>query len=327
RATYDLTKDRYEIRDVVSLMEPYPHVNDDTFTNASAAKALRIATAAAKTVGVQPDPRWTQIAGKLDIPFSTAGRHHLDFDPGTPLHDPDDNDLAFLMFPSPDLEMDATARRNDYRIAAASQQQPGATSTSMGLAPLTIAAATTGDTAGATRWLADNISNDMMKPPFNVRTETPDNNTGWFLTGSAGFVQSLVYGLTGLRIEDAGLVATYPPILPSGWKSLALTNVTFRGKRFDITLDRDVSGKPRLRRTPALQGDAPGKRWFATRAGGSPHWPAHWRGRRPWRHRRTSTRKRPCTHRLSRFRFPATRHPSRANCSGACSMRAATRRP
>ena len=257
RATYDPATDRYEIRDVVSLMEPYPHVNDDTFTNASAAKALRIATAAAKTVGVQPDPRWTQIAGKLDIPFSTAGRHHLDFGPGTPLHDPDDNDLAFLMFPSLNVEMDAATRRNDYRIAAAPLEQPGATSTSMGLAPLTIAAATTGDTAGATRWLADNISKEMMKPPFNVRTETPDNNTGWFLTGSAGFVQSLVYGLTGLRIEDAGLVAAYPPILPFGWKSLTLTNVTFRGRRFDITIDRDQSGKPRLQRRPTSKGDTP----------------------------------------------------------------------
>ncbi|WIG56908.1 MAG: Maltose phosphorylase / Trehalose phosphorylase [Rhodanobacteraceae bacterium] len=257
RASYDKARQRYEIRDVVSVMEPYPHVDDDTFTNASAAKALRIAAEAAKTVGAQPDPRWIEIADKLDIPFSASGQHHLDFAPGTPLHDPGDNDLAFLMFPSLDLAMDATTRRNDYRIAAAPLEQPGATATSMGLAPLTIAAATTGDATGAARWLADNISGDMMKPPFNVRTETPDNNTGWFLTGSAGFVQSLVYGFTGLRIEDAGLVQAYPPVLPSRWKSLTLTNLNFRGKHFDITIDRDASGKPRLQRTPASEKEAP----------------------------------------------------------------------
>jgi trehalose/maltose hydrolase-like predicted phosphorylase len=257
RATYDAAKHRYEIHDVVSVMEPYAHVDDDTFTNASAAKALRIATAAAKAIGAQPDPRWTQIADQLDIPFSKAGRHHLAFAPGTPLHDPDDNDLAFLMFPSLDLGMDATMRRNDYRIAAAPLERPGATATSMGLAPLTIAAATTGDTAGATRWLAANIDAAMLKAPFNVRTETPDNNTGYFLTGSAGFVQSLVYGLTGLRIEEAGLVQAYPPMLPHGWKSLTLTNVAFRGRHFDITLDRDASGNPRLQRRPVSKEDAP----------------------------------------------------------------------
>jgi trehalose/maltose hydrolase-like predicted phosphorylase len=250
RATYDAAKHRYEIRDVVSLMEPYPHVDNDTFTNASAAKALRIAAAAAKVVGATPDPRWTQVAGQLEIPFTASGRHHLAFDPGTPLHDPADNDLAFLMFPSLDLAMDATTRRNDYRIAAAPLEQTGATPTSMGLAPLSIAAATLGDSAGAARWLAANISGDMLKPPFNVRTETPGNNTGYFLTGSAGYVQSLVYGLTGLRIGDAGLVQAYPPTLPTGWKSLTLTNVTFRGRHFDITIDRDDGGKPRLQRKP-----------------------------------------------------------------------------
>jgi hypothetical protein len=63
-------------------------------------------------------------------------------------------------------------------------------------------------------------------------------------------VQSLVYGLTGLRIGDAGLVQAYPPTLPTGWKSLTLTNVTFRGRHFDITIDRDDGGKPRLQRKP-----------------------------------------------------------------------------
>jgi hypothetical protein len=144
--------------------------------------------------------------------------------------------------------MDDTVRRNDYRIAAAPLEQPGATPTSMGLAPLAIAAAMVGNSADLTRWLQDNIGQGMLKAPFNVRTETPDNNTGWFLTGSAGFVQSLLYGVTGLRIEENGLVAAYPPVLPTGWKSMTLKNVTFRGRHYDITVDRDTDGKPRLTR-------------------------------------------------------------------------------
>jgi hypothetical protein len=167
------------------------------------------------------------------------------------LHDPGDSDLTFLAFPSLDLQMDPTVRRNDYRHDVAPlQNKPAQALTSMGLAPLTIAAAALGNETGATRWLKANITRDMLKAPFNVRTETADNNTGYFLTGSAGFVQSLVYGLTGLRIEPSGLVQAYPPVLPSKWKSLTVTNVTFRGKHFDITVDRDASGKPRLQRNP-----------------------------------------------------------------------------
>jgi trehalose/maltose hydrolase-like predicted phosphorylase len=251
RATWDKAKGRYEIRDLVSVMEPYAYIDNDTFTNASAAKALRIATEAAKLVGAEADPRWSEIAAKLYVPFSDAEQRHLALDPGVRLHDPGDSDLTFLAFPSLDLQMDRTVRRNDYRHDAAPlQKKPGQALTSMGLAPLTIAAAALGDEAGTTRWLEDNITRDMLKAPFNVRTETPGNNTGYFLTGSAGFVQSLVYGLTGLRIEPSGLVQAYPPVLPSKWKSLTLTNVTFRGKHFDITVDRDANGKPRLQRNP-----------------------------------------------------------------------------
>lgn len=249
RAVYDKAKQRYEIRDVVSVMEPYAHVDNDTFTNAAAAKALRIATEAAKLVGAEADPRWAEIAAKLYVPFSDAEQRHFALDPDVRLHDPGDSDLTFLAFPSLDLQMDRTVRRNDYRHDVTPlQNKPGQALTSMGLAPLTIAAATLGNETGATRWLQDNITREMLKAPFNVRTETPDNNTGYFLTGSAGFVQSLVYGLTGLRIEASGLVDAYPPVLPDGWKSLKLTNVTFRGKRYDITVDRDASGKPRLQR-------------------------------------------------------------------------------
>ncbi|MGH8192015.1 MAG: glycoside hydrolase family 65 protein [Rhodanobacteraceae bacterium] len=249
RATYDAAKRRYDIRDVVSLMEPYAHVDDDTFTNASAAKALRIAVEATALVGAKPDPRWAKIAAGLHIPFSVAGQHHLVFDSSTP-HAPDDNDLAFLAFPSLNLQMDNTVRRNDYRIDVTPLEQSGRVLSTMGLAPLTIAAAALGNAADTARWLKDNISNDMLKPPFNVRTETPRNNTGYFLTGSAGYVQSLVYGLTGLRIENDGLIEAYPPVLPAGWKSMTLENVMFRGHPYDITVDRGADGKVRLSRKP-----------------------------------------------------------------------------
>lgn len=247
RATHDAAKRRYEIRDVVSVEEPYAHVDDDTFTNASAAKALRIAAAAAVLVGAKPDPRWTKIAGGLHIPFSDEGQHHLDFDPSVP-RTSDDHDFAFLAFPSLDLSMSEAVRRNDYRLAAAPLKRPGEMLTSMGLAPLTIAAAALGDSADTTRWLRHNISPDMLKAPFNVRTETPGNNAGYFLTGSAGYVQSLVYGLTGLRIETSGLVQAYPPVLPNAWKSLTLTNVTFRGRHYEITVDRGTGGRVRVQR-------------------------------------------------------------------------------
>lgn len=248
RATYNRGKRRYEILHVASVEEHYFDVPNDTYTNVGAAKALTIATAAAALVGAKADPRWADIAAKMDVPFSAAGQHHLDMD-ATVRHDVGGSDLAFLSFPSIDLPMSAQVRRNDYAMSVKSLDAWRHTPTTMGLAPISIAAAAAGNTAEAIRWVERNFAGDMFKPPFDVRPEGPTNNTGYFLTGSGGFVQSLIYGLTGLRIEERGLVDAYPPVLPPTWKSLTLTDITFRGKRYDIAVHRDDAGKVVIART------------------------------------------------------------------------------
>lgn len=247
RVSWNPGKQRYNILHVTSVEENYNDVPNDTFTNADAAKALRIATAAAAVVSEKPDPRWADIAAKLYLPFSTSGQHYLDMDE-TVQHDPGGSDLTFLSFPSLDLPMSERVRRNDYAIAMKPMEASKRIPTTMGLGPAPIAAAASGNAADAARWIARNAADDMFEPPFNVRPETATNNTGYFLTGSGGFVQGLLYGLTGLRIEPEGLLEAHPPILPPTWKSMTLKDITFRGSHYDITLDRDASGKTVLTR-------------------------------------------------------------------------------
>jgi trehalose/maltose hydrolase-like predicted phosphorylase len=162
-------------------------------------------------------------------------------------HDYGYSDLTFLSYPSLDVVMSDQVRRNDYLSAVKPEPTDNVPNT-MGLAPVSIAAAALGDAAEAARWAKRNIADDMFKPPFNVRSETASNNTGYFITGSAGFLQSLIYGFSGLRIEDKGLVEAYAPILPPDWKSMTLKNIMFRGKHFDIRIDRDASGRVQLTR-------------------------------------------------------------------------------
>ena len=94
-----------------------------------------------------------------------------------------------------------------------------------------------------------NFTSGLIKPPFNVRTETTTNNTGYFVTSSGGFVQNLLFGFSGLRLEEKGLSAAYAPILPAEWKSMTLKDVTIRGEHYDMLIDRDASGRVRLTRT------------------------------------------------------------------------------
>ena len=260
RATWNAAKQRWEIEHVTSVDEDYSDVPNDTYTNAVARKALQVAGAAAAVLGETADPRWAKVADGLYLPFSDKDGHHLDFDPSVP-HNRDTwggSSLPMLALPSLDLPMDQAVRRRDYAYALGPIEHSSRDPNSMGLAPLSIAAATAGDTADADKWFDRNLKAHVVQPPFDVRTETAHNNTGYFLTASGGMLQNILYGFTGLRIEPKGLVPAYPPMLPARWTALTLRNLVFRGRLYDISVRRGADGKPVLSMT-------------ATPSTGSPH--------------------------------------------------------
>ena len=248
RASWNSDKHRYEIVHVTSVAESYNDVPNDTFTNVSAQKALNIAAAAAALVGERADPHWAEVAAKLYIPFSETEQRHLDFDAGVPREPLEGSTLGLLMYPSLDLPMTAKIRRNDFDYTMISVREGHREPHGMGMAPASIAAAAVGDAPLAVAWLQSNFTSNLIRPPFNVRLETANNNTGYFITASGGFLQNLIYGFSGLRIAEKGLVGAYAPVLPPDWKSMTLKDIVFRGQRYDITIDRDASGRVILTR-------------------------------------------------------------------------------
>ncbi len=251
RASYDAGRGRYDILHVNSVAESRTDIPNDTFTNVSARKALQLAVAAARAVGERPDPKWSLIAARLYVPVAADGTHHVPFDPHSDGFSADfgDGPLALLFLPSLDADREPALLKGDWTaIRAGSLARVGATS--MAIAPHTIAAAAMGDPQEAARWFAMNFSGGTLRPPFNVRTESADNNVGYFMTGSGGYLQCLIYGFTGLRIREEGLVAARPPMLPEGWRSLTLRNVRLRGQRLDIRVSRDAAGAVTLTREP-----------------------------------------------------------------------------
>jgi trehalose/maltose hydrolase-like predicted phosphorylase len=248
RATWNADKRRYEIVHVTSVAESYNDVPNDTFTNVSAQKALKIAAKAAGLVGERADPHWAEVAAKLYIPFSQAEQRHFDFDASVPREPLEGSTLGMLMYPSLDLPMTKQVRRNDFDYTMISVKEGHHEPHGMSMAPASIAAAAVGDEASAVAWMQSNFTSGLIKPPFNVRTETANNNTGYFITASGGFLQNLLYGFSGLRIEEKGFDEAYAPLLPPEWKSMTLKHIAFRGQRYDITIDRDASGRVKLTR-------------------------------------------------------------------------------
>ena len=251
RATYDEHAHRYEIRHVTSVAESYNDIPNDTFTNIVAARALTIANSAARVLGERPDPLWERVAAQMYIPLAPGGEHHLAFDPTVTPHDTRDfggGPLSLLFLPSLDIVIASPLRRGDYDYAVRPSPLARVASGPMGITPRTAAAASIGNEAAAAAWFATYFTGGTLKPPFNVRTESASNNTGYFLTGSGGYLQSLLYGFSGLRIREAGLVEAYPPVLPAAWRSLTLQNLSFRGQRLDIRITRDAAGAVHLAR-------------------------------------------------------------------------------
>lgn len=252
RVTYDAGKHRYEILHVTSVSESHNDIPNDTYTNMGVIQALHIAMAAAKTLGEQPDPAWSRIAREMYIPMAADGAHHLPFDPSVPARPGAfaGGPLSLLFLPALDEQMPAALRRADYDFAIRPTPMARRGRVSIGIVQQVAAADEIDQPAAAAAWFELYLTGGTLKPPFNVRTETNSNNAGPFITGSGGYLQSLILGMTGLRIREAGLVDAFPPVLPPGWRSLTLRNVVFRGQRMTIRVMRDSTGTVRLTGLP-----------------------------------------------------------------------------
>jgi len=102
-----------------------------------------------------------------------------------------------------------------------------------------VIAARLGDSATAYKKFSNSYAPYLRGPMFyfnEKRTETYENMC--FLTGAAGPIQAIMFGLAGARIDYTNPSADidFKPCLPKQWKSVKITGVQWRGKQFDLTV-------------------------------------------------------------------------------------------
>ena len=234
RATLDSAEGRYHIHDVVSVSEGLIGVSDDAYTNAVARKNLEIAGAASDHLGLRPDPRWSDVAARLHLPYDSASGYYRTYEGA---HDSTLGDVTPLLAYPLGVPMSDRAKRSQLEQAVASllREGPGAM---MGSTLLSVDAAELGDRA-----LVDSLLHRSYQPhlrgPFLMLSETPSNDAVNFVTGAGGFLQQVIFGYTGLRLGDGGLEEKFPPVLPSHLTRLELRNLSVRGRRVDVIVDRE----------------------------------------------------------------------------------------
>lgn len=216
----------YSINNVVGANEFAPNVNDNAFTNGAAITALQYATLAARESGNTPNPKWEEVAGKINIlkfPDGTT-KEHADYQ-GEIIKQADANLLSYPLNIISDKE--TILKDLKYYEPRIAKEGPA-----MGKSIFAVLYARQGDPDNAFRLFKESYVPNQQEP-FGALSETATANHSYFATGAGGMLQIVLFGFGGLEISDQG-ISQKNPILPKQWKSLTLTGIGLDKKTYRI---------------------------------------------------------------------------------------------
>ncbi len=217
----------YDIKNVVAADEWAENVDNNAFTNAAARANLQYATAAAKLLGLTPDPDWLQVANNIPILKMADGvtQEHASYK-GEGIKQADVN---LLSYPLKEVTEPAAVLRD---LEYYEQRVPDAGTPAMTQAVFTTLYARLGNKEKAAKWFKESYVPNL-NPPFRVIAETKGGTNPYFSTGAGGIVQSVLMGFGGLEITDKGIVQI-KSVLPPSWKKLTITGVGVQKKTFTV---------------------------------------------------------------------------------------------
>lgn len=243
KATLDKQKNKYVILKIVPPDENAEIQNNSAYTNAIAQINLKIAIQAAKLLGKSPNPKWQTVADKLYIPYDAKNKRFIAYDnyKGYTAKQADTELLAYpLQFTLPGQDMTEIYRKNfEYYAPKVHKNGPAMTSSAH-----SVILARLGDSDAAYKAFQESYK-PFFRGSFNMFNEK--RSTTWdnmcFLTGAAGPIQATIFGLAGAKIDyfpsdPSKPELTFHPCLPKAWKSLKLTGIQWRGKTFDVIIDK-----------------------------------------------------------------------------------------
>jgi trehalose/maltose hydrolase-like predicted phosphorylase len=217
----------FDIRNVVAADEWAENVDNNAFTNAAAKANLRYAIAAARVLGLNPDPDWQLVADNIPILKMENGvtREHENYK-GEGIKQADVNLLAY---PLKEITDPGQVRKDleYYETRVPDQGTPAMTQ-----AVFALLYARLGNREKAAEWFREAYEPNIL-PPFRVIAETKGGTNPYFATGAGGILQAVLMGFGGIEIGAKGITQVRS-VLPKGWKSLVITGVGREKKSFTI---------------------------------------------------------------------------------------------
>eukprot|EP01126_Amoeba_proteus_P038187 TRINITY_DN3972_c0_g1_i6.p1 TRINITY_DN3972_c0_g1~~TRINITY_DN3972_c0_g1_i6.p1 ORF type:complete len:488 (+),score=70.62 TRINITY_DN3972_c0_g1_i6:811-2274(+) len=232
RASTDLKS----INNVIPPDEYHDHVDNSVYTNYVAKFTLETATTWALLLNQQPSLKWLEMSRNLTFPFDSSRDLYLEYD-GYNGNTIKQADTILLVFPLglPGMTRDQMKVALDYYTPKTDINGPAMTwaMTSVGYLQIN-------QPEEAAKYFEPSYAN--IHSPFNVWYETPGGGTVNFITGAGGFLQLMIYGYSGLRInsETGNLDVLNFPHLPPGTESFSLKEFKFLGNSLRLYFTQSV---------------------------------------------------------------------------------------
>lgn len=216
------------------------NVNNSAYTNSVAKIALNAAAAAAVILGKPPSvwQPWLDASAALSVPFNASvpgypGGVHPEYDGyfNTTIKQAD---VILLGYPL-DVRfgnLTAETRRNDL-LYYAPLTDPGGPAMTWSMHAIGFLELHEMDKAST---FLNQSMQTTLESPFRQWIETTSGGAPQFLTGAGGFLQSLIFGYPGLRINDTALTFSSPALI-EGTTSMKLRGLAYLGNRVDVTYD------------------------------------------------------------------------------------------
>ena len=242
RVKYMPEKQRYEIHKVVPPDENADLVDNNAYTNIIAKMNLELAGRAAKLLKHPVNPKWSEVAEKIYIPFDFKKRRFIAFD-NYEGNQAKQADSELVIYP---LQYKITGNsmtdiyNNTFNFYSPKVMKYGP---AMSSSAYTVIAARLGDKERAYKEFVRSYK-PFLRGPFNYFNEKSSKiyTNMCFLTGAAGPVQSTIFGIAGAAMDYSGKEPSklqYTPCLPEKWRSLKITGIAWRGELYDIEVSRN----------------------------------------------------------------------------------------
>lgn len=232
RVTWHPEDQMYHLLGVMPPDEYYHNVSNSVYTNTVAKFSLQFAVEVADLLQHPVPKEWKEVAEHMKIPFDEESQYHPEYDGYVKGHPVKQADTVMLAYPL-GLEMSPEVRRNDLE-AYEPVTDPHGPAMTWGM--FAIGWLELGEAEKAQRLLEKCFNN--IQGPFQVWSESSDGSGAVnFLTGMGGFLQAVLFGYTGFRIQKDCLV--FSPLLPNDISELCIRGVNYLGSQMDWLLRKD----------------------------------------------------------------------------------------